>query len=123
MSRRFWSRQLTTDGQIGLEEMAVADVAFTIAFEFYDVLSAVLTKANDGALICPALGLRVLDEDGLTWIKNWKLLAVLFRILVLTDLAKATFHLGAKDWLVVVDWRRQTISNFTTKEKLGRRIA
>ena len=49
-------------GQIRLEEMAVADVAF----EFYNVLLAILTKVNDGALICPALGLRVLDEKRLT---------------------------------------------------------
>ena len=48
---------------------------------------------------------------------------MLYWILVLMDLAKATFHLGAKDWLVVVDWHRQTISNFMTKEKLGGRIA
>ena len=26
------------------------------SFEFYDILSAVLTKANNGALICPVLG-------------------------------------------------------------------
>ena len=56
---------MTTDGQIRLEEMAVADLA-------------ILTKANDGALICPALRLWVLDEDRLTCIKNWMLLAVLF---------------------------------------------
>ena len=67
-----------SDGQIRLEEMAVVDIAFTIVFEFYNVLWAVMTKANDGALICPLLGLRVLDEDRLTWIENWKLLAVLF---------------------------------------------
>ena len=48
---------------------------------------------------------------------------VLFWILVLMDLGKAMFNLSAKDWLVVVDWRRQTISNFMTKEKLGGRIA
>ena len=78
-----------------------------------------MTKANDGASICPALGLRVLDEDWLTWIENWKLLVVLFRILVLTNVVKATFHLSTKDWLVLVDWHRQTILNFTTKEKMG----
>ena len=112
---------MTTDRQIGLEEMAVAVKAFTIAFEFCDILSAVSTKVNDGALICPLFGLGVLDIDGLNWIKNWKLLAVLFCILVLTALA--TFDLGMKDWFVVVNWHWQTILNFTTKEKLGKRIA
>ena len=79
--------------QIGLEEMADVDVVFTIAFEFI----LFLTKAIDEALIYLALGLPVLDEELQTWVKNQKLLVVLFQILVLTDLAKPMFALGKKD--------------------------
>ena len=85
------------DRQIGLEEMADVEVVFTIVFEFNNILLAVLTKAIDDALIYPALGLPVLDEELLTWVKNQKLLVVLFRILVLTDLVKAMFALGEKE--------------------------
>ena len=81
--------------QIGLEEMADVDVVFTIAFEFNNILF--LTKAIDDALIYLALGLPVLDEELQTWVKNQKLLVVLFQILVLTDLAKPMFALGKKD--------------------------
>ena len=111
------------DCQIRLEKAAVADVAFAIALEFYNILSAVLTKADDGAAFSPALCLRLLDEYRLTWIENWQFASLRVWILVLADLAETTFDLGAEYRLVVVDWSRQTISNFTAEEKLGRRVA
>ena len=95
---------MVLDCQIGLEEAAVADIALAVVFEFYHILSAVLTKANDDAAYSPALCLRVLDEDVLTWIENRKFASMSVRILVLADLTEATFNLGSEDWLVVVDW-------------------
>ena len=82
-----------------------------------------MTKAYDDAAHSPALCLRVLDEDMLTWIENRQFAPMSVRILVLADLTEATFDLGSENWLVVVDWSGQTISNFTAEEKLGRRVA
>jgi len=101
----------------------VADVAFAIALELHDVLTTVLTKADDGAALGPALCLGVLDDDGLTRVEDRELMAVLDRILVLANLAKSTFDLGAKNGLVVVDRCWQAIADFAAKEELGRREA
>lgn len=123
LGRRFWSRSLESGRQVRLEEVAVADVAFAISLELDHVLSTVLSKPDDCAAVSPALCLWVLDDDGLTWIKNWQLSAMRVRILVLANLAKSTFNLGAKKRLVVVDRCGQSISDFATEEKLGRRVS
>lgn len=113
---------MEASGEVGLHEAPIADIAFAVALKLDNVLAAVLTKADDGAVIGPALGLRVLDDNGLTRVKDRKLSAVRVGILVLTDLAKSTFNLGAKSRFVVIDRRWQTISDFTAKEELGRRV-
>jgi len=101
----------------------VADIAFAIALELHDVLATVLTEADDGAALGPALCLWVLDDDGLTRVEDRELMAVLDGILVLANLAKSTFDLGAKNGLVVVDRCWQAVSDFAAKKELGRREA
>ena len=100
-------------------EAAVANVALAVSSELHNVLAAVLSKADDDAAVLPALRERVLDDDGLTRVEDGKLVPVLTRVLVKTDLAKATFDLSAKCRLVVVDRRGQTISDLAMEEKLG----
>ena len=109
--------------QVRFHEAAVAYVPFAVAFEFYDIFTAVLSKADNDAMVGPAFRKRVLNDNRLTRVENGKLVSAAVWILVKANLAESAFYFGSKSWFVVLNWGGQTISNITAEEKLSGRIA
>jgi hypothetical protein len=88
---------------------------FAITIVLNDVLPTVLTEADNSAMICPSLCVWMLYENRLTRIEDGQFVAMLVWILILTNLTEAAFNFCSKEWLVMVNWSRQSISDFATE--------
>ena len=109
-----WSRW-ALGCQVRLEKPAVADVMFAITIVLNDVLPTVLTEADNSAMICPSLCVWMLYENRLTRIEDGQFVAMLVWILILTNLTEAAFNFCSKEWLVMVNWSRQAVTDFATE--------